>query len=165
MVSLFPSGATGFRIAKANGNGDALFSEFVFILIFATCLALDARRFWRAELPSRLARAFYAAAAAFGIALWWYVAANQLYLSRLRFHLVFPLAALFELPGLLFEARARAAHFSYFPLAFCYACAATYFQPPYWWASMLLTIVPLSIWALENRYVLWPGYKPRSHFD
>ena len=165
MNSLFPSGAAGFRIAETNGYGTALFSEFVFILIFAACLVLDTRRFWRAEVPSRGARATFAAAAACVLALWWYVAANQMYLSKLKFHLVFPLAALFELPGLLLEAKVRAAHFSFFPLAFCYACAATYFQPPYWWASMLLTIVPLGIWTLENRYVLWSGHKPRSHFD
>lgn len=165
MKSLLPGGVSGFHIAEESGGSDALFSEFVFVLVFSGFLTLDSRRFWRTKSPSRVSRVVFAVAAAFGIALWWYVAADQLYLSRLKFHLVFSLAALFELPGLMHEVDFKAERMPHTPLAFCYACAATYFQPPYWWTSIILATVPSTAWVLENRHRFWFRRKPVSHFD
>lgn len=151
MFFLLQNRVFGSKLAETDIGHDALWAEFVFIVIFCVCLGSDVRRFWLTEKPKRSFRFSFAVVAVCAVVLWWCSAADQLYLQKMRYHLIYPLAAFFELPGLLFEAEAGVAHFRYFPLAFCFACAATLFQPSHLWISILLSIFPLLMLASTYR--------------
>jgi len=164
---MFPfssGGATGFDLSLSSNGAHATWAEFVFILVFAACAALDVLQFWRAATRARVLRASCACAAVCVLAGWWHYAADQLYLARLHFHLLYVLAAMFELPGLMLAAAAPGPPLARCPLAFCYALAATFLQPNRWWYSLILAGAPLAVWALAHGYVPW-GTRRRKRAD